>query len=50
MMEDHRLKVTAFWDIALCSLVEEDRRFRGTYCLGHQSDDDDDNDAGSMHL
>jgi hypothetical protein len=24
-------KMTAFWDIAPCSLVEADRRFRGTY-------------------
>jgi hypothetical protein len=26
----------AFWDIALCNLVEIDRRFRDTYCLYHQ--------------
>jgi hypothetical protein len=26
-------KMTAFWDIEPCSLVEVDRRFRGAYCL-----------------
>jgi hypothetical protein len=29
-------KVTAFWNIALCSLVEVDRRFRVAYFLHHQ--------------
>jgi hypothetical protein len=28
--------MTAFWDIALCNLVEVDRHFRGAYCLRHQ--------------
>jgi hypothetical protein len=28
--------MTAFWDIAPCSMVEVDRRFRGSYCLHHQ--------------
>jgi hypothetical protein len=32
------LKMTAFWEIAPCSLVEVDRRFRGAYCLHHQGD------------
>jgi hypothetical protein len=32
------LKIAAFWDIAICSLVEVYRRFRGAYCLCHQSD------------
>jgi hypothetical protein len=27
--------MTGFWDIAPCSLVEVDRRFRGVYCLHH---------------
>jgi hypothetical protein len=27
------------WDVAPCSLVEIDRRFRGVYCLHHQGDD-----------
>jgi hypothetical protein len=27
------MKVTVSWDVALCSLVEIDRRFRGAYCL-----------------
>jgi hypothetical protein len=26
------MKITAFWDIALCSLLEANRRFRGAYC------------------
>jgi hypothetical protein len=26
------MKTRAFWDIAPCSFVEVDRRFRGTYC------------------
>jgi hypothetical protein len=30
------MKVTAFWDIAPCSLIEVERRFRGVYCLHHQ--------------
>jgi hypothetical protein len=28
-----------FWDVVPCSHVEVDRRFRGAYCLHHQSDD-----------
>jgi hypothetical protein len=32
------MKMTAFWDIAPCSLVEVDRHFRGAYCLHHQGD------------
>jgi hypothetical protein len=27
------MKMAAFWDVALCSLVEVDRRFRGAYCF-----------------
>jgi hypothetical protein len=30
--------LTVFWDVAPCSLVETDRRFRGAYCLYHQGD------------
>jgi hypothetical protein len=30
--------MTAFWDIAPCSLVEVDRRFRSAYCLHHQGE------------
>jgi hypothetical protein len=30
------LKITVFWDVAPCSLVEVCRRFRGAYCLHHQ--------------
>jgi hypothetical protein len=32
------LKIIALWDIAPCSLVEVDRRFRGAYCLHHHGD------------
>jgi hypothetical protein len=34
-------KMTVFWDVAPCSFVEIDRRFRGAYCLQHQ---------GSKHI
>jgi hypothetical protein len=30
------MKSIAFREVALCSLVEVDRRFRGAYCLHHQ--------------
>jgi hypothetical protein len=36
----YSLKTTAFWDIALSSLVEVDQCFRGAYCL-HNDDDDE---------
>jgi hypothetical protein len=32
------MKTTAFWDIALCSLVRVDRRLRASYCLHRQGD------------
>jgi len=32
------MKMTVFWDIALCCLVEIERRFRGAYCLQHEGD------------
>jgi hypothetical protein len=35
----HCEKMTTFWDIALCSPLEVDRRFRGAYCLCHQDHD-----------
>jgi hypothetical protein len=31
--------MTVFWNVARCSLVETDRRFRGAYCLHHLPDD-----------
>jgi hypothetical protein len=31
----------AFWDMAPCSLVRLDRRFRDAYCPHHQGDDPD---------
>jgi succinate dehydrogenase/fumarate reductase cytochrome b subunit len=30
------MKMTVFWDVAPCSLVETDKRFRGACCLHHQ--------------
>jgi hypothetical protein len=32
------LQMTVFWDVALCCVVEIDRRFEGVYCLHHQGD------------
>jgi hypothetical protein len=32
------LKTTTFWDTEPCSLVEEDRRFGGEYCLIYHGD------------
>jgi hypothetical protein len=32
--------MAVFWDVAPCSLVEIDRRFRGAYRLRHQGDED----------
>jgi hypothetical protein len=29
-------KMADFWDVAPCSLIDTDRRFRGAYCLHHQ--------------
>jgi hypothetical protein len=40
------MKMTAFWDIALCCLVEVYRHFRGSYCFHCQAPDDD----GSKHV
>jgi hypothetical protein len=33
------MKMTAFWDVAPCSLIEVYGRFRGAYCLHHQGDE-----------
>jgi hypothetical protein len=30
--------MTAFWDIAPCSLIKVTQRFGGAYCLHHQDD------------
>jgi hypothetical protein len=42
------LKMTAFWDISPCSLVEVHRLFRGAYCLHHEGGESD--GGGSVHL
>jgi hypothetical protein len=36
---DTSMKMTSFWDIASCSLVEIYERFKGNYCFHHQGDD-----------
>jgi hypothetical protein len=33
-----KMKFRVFWDIALCSIIGMDRRFRGAYFLHHQGD------------
>jgi hypothetical protein len=33
------MKMSVFWNIAPCSLVETDRRFRGAYCFHHHGHD-----------
>jgi hypothetical protein len=38
-------KMNIFWVVALCSLVEFDRRFRGAYCLHHRPDDEGNKDS-----
>jgi hypothetical protein len=43
--DKNKKKMTVVWDAAPCSLVENDRRFRGVYCLHHQNDD-----GGSKHI
>jgi hypothetical protein len=42
------LKIRAFWGVAPCSLVGEDRRFRGEYILHHRGNPPD--DGGSTYL
>jgi hypothetical protein len=32
-------KMIISWDVAPCSRLEIDRRFRGAYCLHHQGDE-----------
>jgi hypothetical protein len=45
-----RLNITAFWDIAPCSLVDVDLRFKGAYCVRHQGVHHCPDDGGSTHL
>jgi hypothetical protein len=33
------MDVAAFWNVALCSLVDVQKHFRGAYCLHHQGDE-----------
>jgi hypothetical protein len=43
------MKFAVFWDVAPCSHVEVDGRYRGEYRLHHQGHDRPD-DGGSTHL
>jgi hypothetical protein len=40
VLTEASMKLTVFWDVALCTLVEVFRRFRGAYCLHQQGLDD----------
>jgi hypothetical protein len=33
------MKMTAFWNMVPCSLVDVEQCFRGVYCLYHQGDE-----------
>jgi len=35
-LEERRIKMAVFWDVAPCILVDTYRRFRGAYCLNQQ--------------
>lgn len=41
------MTVTIFWYVAVCSLIETERRSGGAYRLRHQGDDPE--DGGSTH-
>jgi hypothetical protein len=43
------MKMTDFWDVAPCNLIEIYRRFGGAYCL-HNQGDHHPNDGGSKNL
>jgi hypothetical protein len=43
------MKMAVFWVVAPCSLVENFRRFRGSYSLHNQGDERPD-DVGSKHI
>jgi hypothetical protein len=49
MMEMRWMKITVFWDVASCSLVEIDRRFIDAYCHLNQGHDHPD-DGGIKNL
>jgi hypothetical protein len=36
IIKNIKIKMSAFWDIVPCSLVEVDWRFRGAYCVHNQ--------------
>jgi hypothetical protein len=45
VLTEASMKMTAFSDIAKCSLIEVDGRFRDAYCLLYQGDE-----GGCTHL
>jgi hypothetical protein len=42
--------MATFWDLAPCSIVEVDRRFRGAYYLRYQGDEPLNHQSTSMRL
>jgi hypothetical protein len=42
--------MNVFWDVAPCSVVEIDRRFRGAYCLHYQGSCPDDYPIQSSNI
>jgi hypothetical protein len=47
------MKMAVFWVVGTCSLVEVSRSFRGTSCLYHQPDEENDyrpDDGGRKYL
>jgi hypothetical protein len=43
------MKITVFWDVSPCNLVEVYRCFRGAHFLHHQDDRADDGAATRLH-
>jgi hypothetical protein len=33
-----RMNMAVLWDLAMCSLINTEQCFRGTYCFYHQGD------------
>jgi hypothetical protein len=50
VLKETSMKITVFWHIAPCSLVETDRCSSGTYCLHHQGNSPRRNVPADSHL